>query len=114
MEVPFGDLDSLRADDTARAADAAQVGEQPLQARLKRSGKFIRLFETQAFKDEVGLCEALCDLVFGFIVGEDDDFDTCIEQSRDDVALQEIDDSHAVVGGDKDSFGQCGSFLTGG
>ena len=27
------------------------------------------------------------------------------EQGRDDVALQEVDDCHAVVGGDEDSFG---------
>ena len=55
----------------------------------------------------------MCDLVFGFVIGEDDDFDARIQQSRDDVALQEVDDGHAVVGGDEDSFGQCGSFLTG-
>jgi hypothetical protein len=26
--------------------------------------------------------------------------------------LQEVDDCHAMVGGDEDAFGQCGSFLT--
>jgi hypothetical protein len=28
-----------------------------------------------------------------------------IEQHRDDVALQEVDNCHAVVGGDEDFFG---------
>jgi hypothetical protein len=27
--------------------------------------------------------------------------------------LQEVDDCHAVVGGDEDTFGHCASFLTG-
>jgi hypothetical protein len=26
--------------------------------------------------------------------------------------LQEVNDCHAVVGGNEDAFGQCGSFLT--
>ena len=36
---------------------------------------------------------------------QDDDFDARSEQGRDNVALQEVDDCHAVVGGDEDTFG---------
>ena len=43
--------------------------------RLERSGEFIRLLETQAFEGQTWSCEALGDAVFGFVVGEDDDFD---------------------------------------
>jgi predicted RNA-binding Zn-ribbon protein involved in translation (DUF1610 family) len=54
---------------------------------------------------------------FGVIIGEDDNFNARIKQGRDDVALQEVDDCHAVIGGDEDTFGHvcpnCGeSYLT--
>ena len=48
--------------------------------------------------------KTLGDFFFGVVVGEDDDFNARSEQSRDDVALQEVDDCHAVVGGDEDTF----------
>ena len=52
--------------------------------------------------------KACGDLFPGLIVGKDDDLDARLEQRRDDVALQKIDDSHAVVGGDEDAFGHVG------
>ena len=90
--------------DAARAADAAQVGEQPLKSRLDFFCVVVRLFEAQTFEGETWACETLCNLFFGFIVGEDNDLNARGEQSRDDLALQEIDDCHAVVGGDEDFF----------
>jgi len=80
-----------------------------LQARLIRSGEFIRLFEAQTFEGELRvtsykLRESFFDLRFCLIIGEEDDFDTRVEQCWDNVALQEVDDRHAVVGGDEDSF----------
>jgi hypothetical protein len=51
------------------------------------------------------LCETLCDFVFGFVVGEGDNFDARVEESQNDVALQEVDDCHPMVSGDEDSFG---------
>ena len=96
--------------DSARSADAAQVGEQPLQARLIGSGEFLRLFEAQTFEGELRvtsyeLRESFFDLRFCLIVGEEDDLDASAEQSWDNIALQEVDDRHAVVGGDEDAFG---------
>ena len=44
-------------------------------------------------------------LGFGVVVGEDGGFSAHSKQRRDDIALQEVDDCHAVVGGDEDSFG---------
>ena len=51
------------------------------------------------------LRETLCDFFLGVVVGKDDDLNARSEQSRDDVALQEVDDCHAVVGGDEYTFG---------
>jgi len=65
----------------------------------------IGFFETQTFKSETVLRVACCEFCFNRVVGEDDDFNARSEQSRDNVALQEIDDCHAVVGGDEDTFG---------
>lgn len=44
------------------------------------------------------------DLVACFVISKDDDFNACFQQRRDDVALQKINDGHAVVGGDKNLF----------
>ena len=37
--------------------------------------------------------------------GEDNNFDTRSQQCWDNVALQEVNDCHAMVGGDEDFFG---------
>ncbi len=70
--------------DAARTADAAQIGEEPLEAGLNRSSEFIRLFEAQTFKGE--LITAYCILRsarFEFfdqrVVSEEDDFDARVE-----------------------------------
>ena len=67
----------------------------------------VGLFEAQPFEGEAGTSETRCDLFFGVVIGEDDDLNarTLREQGRDDVALQEIDDCHAVVGRDENAFG---------
>ena len=49
--------------------------------------------------------EALRDAVFGLVISQNDNLHARLEQRRDDVALQEVDDRHAVVGGDEDLFG---------
>lgn len=76
-----------------------------MQAWFESVGKGVCLFESQAFEREAWPRESLRDAVFGFIVGQHNDFHTCSQQRRDDVALQEVDDGHAVVGGDEDFFG---------
>lgn len=91
--------------DAARATDAAQVDEQRLQARADLFGVVVGLLEAQALEGQARLGEARRDLVFGVVVGEDDDFNACFQQRRDDVALQEVDDCHAVVGRDENAFG---------
>ena len=91
--------------DAARAADAAQVGEQPLPARADGVGVVVGFFQSQTFKGEAVLRVACCVLRDKRFVGEENDFDARGQQGRDDVALQEVDDCHAVVGGDEDAFG---------
>ena len=91
--------------DAPRAADAPQIGEQPLQAGLISSYEFIRFFKSQTLEGQAGTREALRDTVFGFVVGEDEDFNARVQQGLDDIALQEVDDRHAVVGRDEDFFG---------
>lgn len=91
--------------DAPRAADATQVGEEPLPARFEFGGVVVGSFEAQAFEGEAGARKLLRNAIFGFVVGEYDDFDARLQQGRDDVALQEVDDGHAVVSGDEDSFG---------
>ena len=90
--------------DAPRAADAPQVGEQPLEARLEFARVGAGLFETQAFKYEARAGEALCNLVFGFIIREHDNFNALVKKRWNDIALEEVDDCHAVVGGDEDLF----------
>lgn len=97
--------------DAARAADAPQVGQQPLHARLDLFGVVVGLLEAQTFEGQARLAEARRDLVSGFVVGEDDNFNARLEQRRDDVALQEVDDCHAVVGGNEDSFRHRGNSI---
>ena len=91
--------------DAPRAADAPQVGEQPLDTRVVGVGEFVRFLETQTLKREPWANEALRDAIFGLVVGEDEDFNARVEQRWDNVALQEVDDCHAMVGGDEDFFG---------
>ncbi len=99
--------------DAPRAADAAQVDEQPLQARFEFCRVVIGLLKAQAFEDESGTrastllsrTKTFCNLVFGFVISEHDDFNARIQKRWEDVALQEVDDCHAVVGGDKNFFG---------
>jgi len=76
-----------------------------LQARADPFGVVVGLFEAQTLEGQPRLGETRRDLVFGFVVGEDDDFNARFEQRRDDVALQEVDDCHAVVGRDENAFG---------
>lgn len=90
--------------DAPRAADTTQVDEQRLQAGLDGIGVFVGFFEPQAFEDETILPEALGDAVFGLVIGEEDDFDARVKQRLDDVALQEVDECHAVIGDDEDAF----------
>jgi hypothetical protein len=91
--------------DTPRTAHASQVSEKPLNTRAERAGVFVRLREAQSFKGETRACKALRNAVFGFVIGQDDNFNASLEQRRDDIALQEVYDCHAVVGGDEDFFG---------
>ena len=74
-------------------------------------GVFVGFFEAQTFDGKSRATEATGDLRFGFVIGEEEDFNARVEQGRDDVTLQEVDDCHAVVGRDEDSFGHCASFL---
>jgi hypothetical protein len=71
----------------------------------------VGFLEAQALEAETRSCEPLRDAIPGFVVSEDHDFDSRLEQRRDDVALQKVDDCHAVVGGDEDFLGH-DSFLT--
>ncbi len=91
--------------DPPRAADAAQVGEQPLPARLDGVGVAVGFFNAQPFKGQAGAAKTGFELGFDFVVGEQDDFNARSEQARDEVGLQEVDDRHAMVGGDEDFFG---------
>ena len=52
---------------------AAQVDEQPLQARFEFVSVVVGLLESQAFELS-GTRKTFCNLVFGFVVGEHDDF----------------------------------------
>ena len=90
--------------DAPRAADPPQVDEQRLDAGVYGLGVLVGFFEPQPFEDKPVLPKALGDAIFGLVVGEEDDFDARIEQRLDDVALQEVDERHAVIGDDEDAF----------
>ena len=91
--------------DAPRAADAPQIGEQPLQAWLESGCVGVRFLEAQAFEAQTWASKALGDAVFGFVVGEDDNFHARLEQHPDDVALQEVNDCHAMISGDENFLG---------
>jgi hypothetical protein len=77
-----------------------------LQAWLNFFCVVVGTFEAQTFDNETRATKATGDLRLDFIISEKNDFDACIDERRDDVALQEVNDCHAVVGGDEDSLGQ--------
>ena len=60
--------------DAPRAADAPEIDEQRLQARLDGAGVGVGFFESQTLEGETVLPETLGDAVFGLVVGEEDDF----------------------------------------
>ena len=91
--------------DTPRAANAPQVGKQPLQAWSHFACVGISFLESQPFEGKPWTRKTLRDTILGFVIGEHNDFNARIEQHRDDIALQEVNDCHAVVGGDKNLFG---------
>ena len=91
--------------DAPRAADATEVGEKPLEAGGDGVGVVGGFVEAQAFKREAALRDARCEMRDQRVVGEEDDLDARVEERRDDVALEEVDDGHAVVGGNEDAFG---------
>jgi hypothetical protein len=67
-------------------------------------GVLFSLVDAEAFKREAVLRVPFGEARDEGVVGEDDDFNARSKQSRDDVALQEVDDGSAVVGGDEDFF----------
>ena len=90
--------------DAPRAADTAQVGQPPLHLWGDAAGIFFGLLEAQALNDQARLAEAGLDLFQQGIIGEQDDFHAGIQQGGQHIALQEVNHSQAVVGGDEDSF----------
>ena len=64
----------------------------------------LRLFQAQALDGETWPRKLRRDALADVVVGQLNDFDARRQQRGDDVGLQEVDDGHAVVGGDEDFF----------